>query len=51
MQFARYIKKMLIKAEKFKNYIQWLNKIASNLNIKIIFSVHPRTKINIKSLK
>ena len=37
--------------EKFKNYIQWLNKIASNLNIKIIFSVHPRTKINIKKFK
>ena len=30
--------------EKFRIYIKWLNKIVSELGIKIIFPIHPRTK-------
>ena len=33
---------------KFKIYVELLNQIATRFKIKIIFSVHPRTKINIK---
>lgn len=34
--------------EKFRIYIKWLNKIVSELGIKIIFPIHPRTKKKIK---
>ena len=35
---------------KFKIYVELLNQIATRPKIKIIFSVHPRTKINLKNL-
>lgn len=36
--------------EKFKIYLDWLNKIVKEFNIKIIFPIHPRSKKRIKKL-
>lgn len=37
--------------DKFKNYIYILNTLAKELNIKIVFSVHPRTHLRMQQFK